>query len=172
MPATLNRHIIQQIVHPDGLLRIEFLRQQDGSVLVAEQRWSSKGQSWCPPLFDERFVYDTYAEAFALTASRLEWLAAVFNGQRADHRHRYHLELLRGLAFHPAASAPSLAGDHYHCDGCWQTLSVWSDPEELVYGYVTRYVVPLSGGDWQWHWVCDLCFEELHSELQWTLDRV
>lgn len=169
MASTSKREVVQQVIHPVGLQRIDFVRQRDGRVLVEEWRWSHENESWYPAPAEEPLIYDTYAEAFALAAVRLEWLAGVFTEQPADSRHGYHLELLRGLIFHLAAVEPGLTSDHYHCDAGWAKLLVSGDPDTTVYGYVTRYVIPLSGGKSQWHWVCDQCFTDLRNTLQWTV---
>ena len=100
------------------------------------------------------------------------------------------LERLRASAFHLADyAAPNAEWDHDHCVGCWAKFADFDAPEVLHSGYFTIVQFedepseePLliqqareSGQDVvkktdTKEWVCQACFEELRSALDWKLE--
>jgi len=57
--------------------------------------------------------------------------------------------------------------DHDHCSCCWAKFAEWDGPEILHEGYTTTEQHPPGVG---YHWVCEQCFDDLRSEMQWQVE--
>ena len=124
----------------------------------------------CPQATTENCDYDSYARAVVEAAKLANWLGKVLAPER-DSRLTDHLELLRGLTFHFATYTEKPFGDHHHCSACWAKFMERDLPDVQHQGYVTRYDIPNDSGDWQWTWVCEKCFSNLRTEMQWQSEN-
>jgi hypothetical protein len=57
--------------------------------------------------------------------------------------------------------------DHDHCSCCGAKFAEWDGPEILHEGYTTTDGHEHGAG---YHWVCESCFNDLRSEMEWQLE--
>jgi hypothetical protein len=79
---------------------------------------------------------------------------------RADNAKRLHglrLELRPYEAW-------SQDWDHDHCAACWAKFAEVGEPDSQTEGYATCSDYPKGAG---YEWVCQQCFSDLRTELEW-----
>jgi len=155
-------HAIQ---HQNGRHRVDFFQDKDGAwryqpVALVKKRWRT--------ISDLAGPFDSYALALVHANQALPWIILALD-ENPEWRHKWHLELLRGLAFRFARFDESQHSDHAHCSACWKTLvpDHSAGPDMDHEGYLTRYFIPDGSGKWQWNWLCTACFQDLRAALLW-----
>ena len=81
------------------------------------------------------------------------------------------LHLFSGYVFHFATFDEQRFGDdHYHCHGCWKTITEPKYKGEHE-GYVTIHKVQYAGFpvSMQYSWVCNECFLRYRETYRWQV---
>ena len=157
--------IHRALISPDHRERVELFGSRDRLYGFRISRRES--ETWQPVA--ESGGYPSYARAVVEAAKEVGWLGRAL-APEADWRMTYHLELLRGLTFHFATFTKERFGDHDHCSACRAKFMERDLPDVQHQGYVTRYDIPNASGDRQWNWMCEQCFSDLRTEMQWQLE--
>jgi hypothetical protein len=141
--------VFRRIDHPDGSLRVEFRRHNNGD--------------WTYQPAEGGLRFESYAAALVHAHRVYTWIPS------AVVQHSWHVELLRGHIFQVAEySEPDI---HDHCVACAKKfMSNWPGEPVTGIGYRTRYEIPDGAKRWQADWLCVDCFHELQGPLQWVTE--
>ena len=145
-------------VSPDGREEVELFGPKNG--LYGFRLWECKRKAW--RRITEACQFSCYVSVCYDPGEQIGWLRCL---------PAYDLEHLRGLSFaHADYTVIRFGSDHDHCVACPAKFMESGWPNELHVGFVARCPIPHGSGAWAWVWVCEQCFPELRTEMQWQLE--
>lgn len=102
-----------EFAHPNGRHRVEFFHEKGQTWRYERSDLVKKRWRRTP---DPHPKFDSYATALVAAQRVTPWITETLR----EPSHNWHVELLRGLAFHSARYDASIYGDHHHCSVCWK----------------------------------------------------